>query len=87
MTELPRNTDGTLASYVWPGGYPVAYYAEDGTTFCPDCANQTDAEPPITAVDANWEDANLYCDGCGQRIESAYAEDETPNPTIKVRTR
>jgi len=26
------------------------------------------------AVEANWEDPALYCDCCGARIESAYAE-------------
>ena len=25
--------------------------------------------------DVNWEDAELYCDHCSKRIESAYAED------------
>lgn len=28
------------------------------------------------AVDANWEDPRLYCDHCGERIESAYADDD-----------
>jgi hypothetical protein len=23
----------------------------------------------------NWEDTQLYCDNCGDRIESEYAED------------
>lgn len=30
----------------------------------------------IEGIDANWEDASLYCDNCSKRIESAYAEDE-----------
>ena len=28
------------------------------------------------ATDINWEDPSLYCDHCGERIESAYAEEE-----------
>jgi hypothetical protein len=28
----------------------------------------------VVACDTNWEDASLYCDHSGERIESAYAE-------------
>jgi hypothetical protein len=51
---------------------------------CPTCANSqsevgTDDETPadwrIVASDINYEDPDLYCDHCHQRIESAYAED------------
>ena len=30
----------------------------------------------IVAADINYEDSALYCDHCGDRIESAHAEDE-----------
>lgn len=30
----------------------------------------------VAGFDANWEDPELYCDHTGERIESAYAEDE-----------
>lgn len=30
----------------------------------------------IAAADVNWENPELYCDATGDRIESAYAEDE-----------
>ena len=30
----------------------------------------------IVASDVNWEDASLTCDNCGQRIESAYGEQQ-----------
>jgi hypothetical protein len=26
-------------------------------------------------LEVNWEDPDLFCDHCGARIESAYAED------------
>ena len=75
--ELPR--------WAWPGGYPMFYVAlEDGTVYCPSCANQEDAAPEITAGDVNWEDPELYCDGCGSRIESAYAEDDAAIPAGAV---
>lgn len=56
------------------GGYPVFYMADDGQTFCPSCASQTNAEPPIVYWQENYEDPDLFCNGCGARILSAYAE-------------
>jgi hypothetical protein len=29
------------------------------------------------ALEANWEDPDLFCDHCGDRIESAYAESDS----------
>ena len=75
MNTLPRNEDGTLAEYAWPGGYPLFYLTDDeGDILCPACANK-EADHPLVA-DVNYEDPALYCDECGNRIESAYAEDE-----------
>ncbi len=31
----------------------------------------------IYSVEVNWEDPDLYCDHTGERIESAYAEEES----------
>ena len=74
--------------YAWPGGYPVSYLADDGGCLCPACVSanleqvtestETQAGDgwQIVGCDANWEDPNLYCDHCGNRIESAYAEDD-----------
>lgn len=81
-TELPRTDDGQLSAYAWPGGYPLAYYAEDAGPYCPECANQEDAEPPIVAAEVNWEDSEMHCDGCGKRIPAAYGEDD---PTLRDR--
>ncbi len=83
--NLPRDASGLLASYAWPGGYPVFYLMDDSETLCPTCAN--DPKNPvhvggdadgwrIEAADVNWEDASLFCAHCSKRIESAYAEDE-----------
>jgi hypothetical protein len=76
MSAFRKANPGWLEKWAWPGGYPLYYLSDDGQTFCPDCANQKDAEPEISGVDINWEDPELYCDGCSQRIESAYAEEE-----------
>ena len=79
-----RDDTGTFPAYAWPGGYPLFYLMADGGTLCPKCQNdarETDEECPdddqwrAVAVDVNWEDSDLYCDHCGDRIESAYAEE------------
>lgn len=76
VKHLERDTDGKLPTYAWPGGYPLVYYSDDGHEYCPDCASQVDAEPPITHVDINWEEPDLTCCGCGAAIEAAYEPDE-----------
>lgn len=65
-----RDSTGKLPSYVWPGGYPVFYLADD-TVLCPDCANDAN---DVTGHDCHWEGPPMYCDSCGAEIESAYGD-------------
>lgn len=75
---------GRLVTNTWPGLYPIFYVERDlngqETIVCPDCARVTDedSERPerIVAADANYEDPSLHCDACGDRIPSAYADDD-----------
>jgi len=71
--------------YAWPGGYPLFGIFSDGGTCCHNCARTERSSIGTTtgsdgwqlvAIDANWEDPVLFCDHCGDRIESAYAEPE-----------
>lgn len=75
--------------YAWPGGYPRYLITEDGAALSwQGCKAQfreivssvlsdhTDSGWYPAAVDINWESPDLYCDHTGERIESAYAEDE-----------
>jgi len=78
--------------YAWPGGYPLYWITADGEpyeyrtvaeTLLGDILNnmmkpEEDRDGYLTpvALDANWEDPALYCAHSGNRIESAYAEDE-----------
>ncbi len=72
-----RDDNGNLPAYAWPGGYPIFYLDSENNVLCPSCANQNDEyTAPIVAHDCNWEDPDLYCDHCDNRIESAYAEPE-----------
>lgn len=69
--------------YAWPGGYPLFGIFNDGGACCSKCASAereligttsgTDGWG-LVAIEANWEDPEIYCSNCGARIESAYAE-------------
>lgn len=74
--ELPRDSDGKLSSYAWPGGYPLYYLDNENNVLCPKCANKDGMSTEVVAADINYEDGELYCDDCSERIESAYAEPE-----------
>ena len=71
------------APFVWPGGYPLHAITADGGALCRHCCTTerlciatTTGRDGWAVVDlsVNWEDAELLCDHCGERIESAYAE-------------
>lgn len=79
MRELPRNDDGTLQAYAWPGGYAIYYIDGENSVLCPTCANESEKEEDIPAwhpihADVHYEDTHLYCDQCSKQIEAAYAE-------------
>lgn len=84
--NLPRNDDGTLAEYAWPGGYQLYYVTKDSGILCPDCANmaaregltndRNDAQWYIIGAEINYEDSDLYCDHCSERIPEAYPLDD-----------
>jgi NAD(P)H-dependent FMN reductase len=74
-------------SYAWPGGYPTYFVTSDGgalshasvrsnlrSVLSSVKAGDNDGWR-VVACEVNWEDAELYCDHSGERIESAYAED------------
>ena len=73
MHDGLKNDLGNFIDYAWPGGYPMFYLTRDNDVLCPSCANETPED--VIGGDANWEDPHLYCDGCNERIESAYADD------------
>lgn len=71
--------------YTFPGGYPLFAITSDGGALCKRCCKSEresiggTAGPDgwqVVAIDCNWENPNLLCDHCGDRIESAYAESE-----------
>lgn len=44
VAKLPRDKDGKLTAYAWPGGYEVVYYHHDGETVCSECARILEQE-------------------------------------------
>jgi hypothetical protein len=72
-------------------GYPL-FYVWQGEAFCADCVNenvQSDVDSGLHPDDCewlgneeigggavNWENPDLYCCQCSERLPSAYAEPE-----------
>jgi len=77
----------------WPGGYPCYFVTNDGASLSwrsayynrrnilESIARKLNDGWRIVGVDVNWENPALYCDDTGERIPSAYAEDEA-EPTV-----
>ena len=64
--------------YAWPGGYPLFFMTMDGATLSFDAMRERfRAEAgAVMGVGVNWEDPALTCDHTGERIPSAYGDDE-----------
>ena len=89
ILRLKQAKDFARNPYSWPGGYPKALITADGGCLCADCTRkewtQIAAESfdntnngfRVAGIDVNWENPDLYCDHCSERIESAYAEEES----------
>jgi len=88
LPGLPRDDDGRLSQYAFPGGYPLYYYDKQHSVLCPACARKSDEDadelegfrPAFVGI--NYEDADCYCQQCSERIPSAYAEDSRNEPHI-----
>ncbi len=77
----PTLDDGKWPKWAWPGGYPIYYVTDDCGLLCQKCANDNleltlgdDPQWRIVAMAINYED-EIYCDHCGDRVESAYERD------------
>jgi len=87
VEELHAVKDAIRNPYVFPGGYAKVVLLDDGEAIDIECAkdnfaeiarsalgNYRDGWTPI-AVFINWEDSDLHCAHCGNRIPPEYAED------------
>jgi hypothetical protein len=76
--KLPRDSKGRLRKYTDLGCYPIFYVTKECNVLCTKCASAEELHPTddiVVAADVNYEDSDMHCDACGDRIESAYAED------------
>ena len=81
-------SDRISEKYAWPGGYPMFLVMKDGEAVCMDCAAKNEelilratndgyeTDWIAIGVEVNWEDTDLLCVHCSERIESAYGEEE-----------
>lgn len=67
-------TRHNIPKYTSIGSYPQLLVRKNAA-YCTTCANEI-TPAPGDVVDVNWENPELYCKGCEERIESAYAEPE-----------
>jgi len=88
MTREQFATALAAGPWAWPGGYPLFFISSDGEAISFAAAKDNaaliedaiatgdDTGWRMVAQDINWEDGALYCAHTGERIPSAYAEDE-----------
>lgn len=74
--------------YAWPGGYPVYFVADDGEALSFNAVRenyklvlravreQATNGWSVIGVDINYEEQDLTCAHTGERIESAYGEQQ-----------
>lgn len=74
--------------YAWPGGYPCYFLLADGEALSFKAAEENaglirdaiitrdNSGWRVVSLEINWEDGALFCAHSGERIQSAYAEDE-----------
>lgn len=69
--------------FAWPGGYPMFALTSDNGILCNKCCKEErrligtttgDDGWNVVSLDVNWEDQELYCDHCNDKIESAYGQ-------------
>lgn len=83
--------------YAWPGGYPCFFITDDGGTLSFEAVKQEYKQVlravkheergcgwRVVAMEANWEDNDLYCDHTNAKIECAYPPDEPKEGPPKV---
>ena len=77
-----RDKTGKFPAYTDLGLYPIYYIMSDYKPLCAKCANSdapVHTDPPsddwrIIDSSVNFEDTELYCVHCGDKIEAAYVD-------------
>jgi hypothetical protein len=70
--------------FAWPGAYPMALLMADGEVLCHKCSHENFKQISYAATHShagswepcapfiNWEDEDLFCCHCDEKIASAY---------------
>ena len=67
--------------YAWPGGYPLYARTDDGAALCHACCGSQRTWIGTTTgsdgwcvigMDINWDETDLTCDHCGDKVEAAF---------------
>jgi hypothetical protein len=87
--DLPRDEDGKLKAYAFPGGYEYRYFTGYNDMFCAACARvEEDSWEPgmdvIETADIYWEGPAVECashasEDCPHMLESEYGDQEEDN--------
>jgi len=80
--ERERIKEALSQGFAWPGGYPLSAITHDSSTLCCSCALEELGE--ISSLRVHWEGATEYCDDCGEAIESAYGDPQSPSPSTET---
>ena len=76
---MEKKTFENFSSDPNASGYPLFYIVDcnyAGTqTMCANCCTNEYTGEETIQTEANWENHNLYCDVCSNKIEAAYEAD------------
>lgn len=65
---------GKLPAFSFPGLYPIFYLNDREDILCAECAAKNAEE--VVNHSIYWEGPSMYCDECGEEIQSAYGDPE-----------
>jgi hypothetical protein len=86
LAEIKGRLRSSPSGFAWPGGYPMFWITREGDALCWSCVRKEWRQVVwdflrnastgwrVEACDINYEDPELCCSHCNERIESAYAE-------------
>jgi ribosomal protein L24E len=87
-TSLKLRATLRAGPYAWPGGYELCFVMKDGGAMHFTCVkrefkriakelrNPGDPAWLPACLDTNWEENDLYCEHCNEKIAPAYGDDD-----------
>ena len=76
----PRDADGTVSKFAWPGGYRIWFLTHDGADLCAECVEAEKDQTLDPTNDTGWRVVGHYhegetdtagpCDHCGREADT-----------------